>query len=181
MFVKPVNPEDMTPQTRSVWETASPQGKKFVATVAHAEEHAARFFPYYNGLRFETSVGLRVSELLRLAIAQTTQCPLCLEGRVPSAVHLGLTEDVIAAVGESGTDRFTPAEEAVIAFALKFGGDHFSITESDFTDLYEHYSEREVVEIGMLCAQFLGFGRMAMTFQLADPICRIAVNPTTQR
>jgi AhpD family alkylhydroperoxidase len=180
MHVSLVEPADMTPAVRAVWEKASPQGKKFVAAVAHLEEHAERFFPYYNGLRFGTALGLRVCEMLRLAIAQTTQCPLCLEGRVAGAADLGLTEEVIAAIGASGDERITEAERAVISFALKFGGDHFAITEADFAALYQHFSEREVVEIGMLCAQFLGYGRMAMTFELADPVCRVpGVSPTS--
>jgi AhpD family alkylhydroperoxidase len=174
MQVSLVDPQAMTPAIRNAWEAASPQGKKFVAAVAHAEEHAERFLPYYNGLRFGTSLGLRVCELLRLAIARTTQCPLCLEGRVVGAEDLGLTEELIAAIGGPGHERITEAEQAVISFALKFGGDHVSITDDDFAALYEHFSEREVVEIGMLCAQFLGFGRLAMTFQLADPVCRIS-------
>jgi AhpD family alkylhydroperoxidase len=178
MHVSLVAPADMSPAVRDVWERASPQGKRFVGAVAHTGDHAERFFPYYNGLRFGTSLGLRTCELLRLAIAQTTQCPLCLEGRVRGAADLGLTEDVIAAVGDADDDRITGAEHAVIAFALKFGGDHFAITGADFAALYEHFSEREVVEIGMLCAQFLGYGRMAMTFELADPVCRIPASAT---
>lgn len=177
MYVDPVEPADMSPPVRTAWEAASEQGKKFVAVVAHTGEHAERFLPYYNGLRFGTSLGLRVCELLRLAIAQTTQCPLCLEGRVTGAAQLGLTEDLIATVGGPADDRLTDAEQAVIGFALKFGGDHFAITEDDFAALFAHYSQEQVVEIGMLCAQFLGYGRMAMTFQLADPVCRVPLKP----
>ncbi|GLY88853.1 carboxymuconolactone decarboxylase family protein [Actinoallomurus iriomotensis] len=171
MYTTLVDPQDMTPELRAVWESASDGGRLFVGAVAHAPEHASRLFPYYNGLRYGTRIGPATCELLRLAIAQTTQCPVCLRGRRDEAFDAGMTEEHVAAL--SGTDRggFTPAQAAVVDFALRFGADHFAIGEADFTALRAHYDEEEVMEIGMLCAQFLGFGRLVMVLGLDDPVC----------
>lgn len=170
MYVQPVEPDDLSPGLREFWDSASDGGKRFIQAVANAPEHAERLFPYYINMRFGTKLGIRLCELLRLAIAQTTQCPNCLAGRVAAA---GLSEDVIAAIPTRGPDTFEPRELAVMDFALKFGADHFSITESDFETLYRYFNQEEVVEIGMLCAQFLGFGRMAMVFGLETLACPI--------
>lgn len=174
MYVRPVEPDDLSPQLRRFWDEASDGGKRFIQAVANAPEHAERLFPYYVTMRFGTKLGIRLCELLRLAIAQTTQCPNCLAGRVPAA---GLSEELIAAIPGRGPDTFTDRELAVMDFGFKFGADHFSIGEDDFHRLYEHFDQEEVVEIGMLCAQFLGFGRMAMVFGLETLACPIPAVP----
>lgn len=170
MYVQPVEPEDLSPGLRQFWDDASEGGKRFIQATANAPEHAERLFPYYVTLRFGTKLGIRLCELLRLAIAQTTRCPNCLAGRVAAA---GLTEEQIAAIPTRGPGTFDERELAVMDFAFKFGADHFSIGEADFQNLYRHFDQEEVVEIGMLCAQFLGFGRMAMVFGLETLACPI--------
>lgn len=172
MYVTPVEPDDLPAGLRGFYDDASPGGKRFIQATANAPTHAERLFPYYVGIRFGTRIGIRLCELLRLAIAQTTQCPNCLAGRVDAA---GLSEELIARIADRDTDGFTERELAVMDFAFRFGGDHFSIGEADFVRLYELFDQEEVVEIGMLCAQFLGFGRMAMVFGLESPTCPLPV------
>lgn len=170
MHVPPVSPDDLSPGLRATWESASDGGKRFVEAMANAPEHAERLFPYYTGVRFGTRIGMRLCELLRLTIAQTTQCQNCLAGRVDSA---GLSEELIAAIPGFAEEDFTPRELAVMRFAYAFGADHFSLGEDDFRTLYQHFDVEEVTEIGMLCAQFLGFGRLAMVLALESPSCPI--------
>lgn len=172
MHVPPVDPDDLSPGLRATWESASDGGKRFVQAMANAPAHAERLFPYYTGVRFGTRIGIRLCELLRLAIAQTTRCPNCLAGRVDAA---GLSEDLIAAIPEFSGDDFTPRELAVMRFAFTFGSDHFALGEDDFRELYRHFDVEEVTEIGMLCAQFLGFGRLAMVMELEHASCPIPV------
>lgn len=173
MFITLVPEDDLSAPLKNAWEVASPGGQKFVRAIAHSPEHAARLLPYYNGLRFGTRLGPRLCELLRMAIAQTTQCPICLEGRLPAAFEEGLTEEEMARVKDPDFTGFDARDRSVINFALKFGGDHFSLDQKDFQELYEHFDEEEVTEIGMLCAQFLGFGRFVMTFGLEEPSCPV--------
>lgn len=173
MYLSQVKPEDMPESLRALWERADDGPKKFIAAMAHAPGHAERLFPYYNGVTYRTKIGAKLCELLRLAIAQTTQCPICLAARRDKAVAEGMTEEQIARLVSPGTDVFTEAELAVVTFAYKFGADHFSIDEADFRELRRHFTEEEVTEIGMLCAQFLGFGRLVMVLGLADPSCPI--------
>jgi AhpD family alkylhydroperoxidase len=173
MYLSQVRPQDMPEPVRAVWEQAAEGGKRFIAAMAHAPEHAQRLFPYYNGVRYGTLIGPKLCELLRLAIAQTTQCPICLAARRQEAVDDGMTELQVAALVAPDEQHFTEAELAVVSFAYKFGADHFSIGEADFRALRRHFSEEEVTEIGMLCAQFLGFGRLVMVLGLENPVCPI--------
>ncbi|MBM9468762.1 carboxymuconolactone decarboxylase family protein [Nakamurella leprariae] len=183
MHIRMVEPEALTPSLRQTWEQASDGGRKFIGAVANAPEHAERLFPAYNGLRYGTRLGPRMCELLRLAIARTTQCPICLRGRRDDATDEGLTESMVAELMDPSRSpatllgSFSPAEAAVVSFAWKFGADHFDLGEADFAALRDHFDVEEITEIGMLCAQFLGFGRFVMVFGLDDPACPVSPPP----
>jgi alkylhydroperoxidase family enzyme len=71
----------------------------------------------------------------------------------------------------------SPREQAAVRFAYQFATDHESIDPEQVADLSEHFSYKEIIELGMLCAQFVGFGRlvkvlgmeMGMTCPLPEP------------
>ena len=75
MYLPLVPPEDLSPSLREAWEIATPDGKRFLGLMAHAPEHAERLFAYYNGLRYGTGLGMKLSELCRLAaVTYNTRC-----------------------------------------------------------------------------------------------------------
>ncbi len=75
MYLPLVPPEDLSPSLRAAWDIGTPDGKRFVGVMAHAPEHAERFFSYYNGLRYGSSLGMKISELCRLAaVTHNTEC-----------------------------------------------------------------------------------------------------------
>jgi hypothetical protein len=48
--------------------------------------------------------------------------------------------------------------------------DHLSITDAVFADLRAHYSEAEIVELGMNVAAFVGYGRLSMAMDMVDEL-----------
>ena len=74
MYLPLVDPSDMTPELRATWDIASPAGKRFVGVMAHAPEHAERLFQYYNAVRYQTRLGMKLSELARIAASNDTHC-----------------------------------------------------------------------------------------------------------
>ena len=75
MYLPLVEPERMSPSLAAAWSIATPDGKRFVGVKAHAPEHAERFFAYYNGLRYGSTLGMKLSELCRLAtVTYDTHC-----------------------------------------------------------------------------------------------------------
>lgn len=75
MFLPMADPESLSPELRGAWERATPDGKRFLGVMANAPEHAERLFSYYNGLRYGTSLGMKLSELCRLAaVTLDTHC-----------------------------------------------------------------------------------------------------------
>jgi alkylhydroperoxidase family enzyme len=97
-----------------------------------------------------------VMELVRLRIASLNDCEACKTARKSDEV----SEEEIACLA-SDDPRFAESERAALRFAELFAVDHFSLDESVFAELARHYSNEEIVELGMFAALMLGNGRLA--------------------
>ncbi|MCA1644266.1 MAG: hypothetical protein LC797_01960 [Chloroflexi bacterium] len=101
-----------------------------------------------------------------------------MQARHPAAVAAGLTEDHIAHLADPELTDLSPREQTAVRFAYQFATDHESISPAQVVALSDHFSYQEIVELGMLCAQFVGFGRlvkvlgmeMGMTCPLPAPV-----------
>ena len=79
--------------------------------------------------------------------------------RYAGARQAGLTEVKIAALDDLASELFTPRERAALTFAELMATDHLKIDDSVFAELRRHFSEAEIVELGVATAVFIGFGR----------------------
>lgn len=155
-FVPLVDPDDLPADLRAQWEaTARPGLRDFVRLMAHAPDHFRRFNDVYGQLRFNNHLGPRLTELVRIAVAQTTQCQVCMAGRHPDAIAAGLTEDMVCQIPQRNRTDMTPAESVAVDFALRFATDHQSITAADKAALREHFTPEQIVELALLCIMCL--------------------------
>src|ERR1700760_2565382 len=181
-LVTALDPEQLSPAMRAQSDQAERAGRpglaEFVRVMAHAEPLFEAYNSAYMASRMENHLGARVTELVRLAIANTTTCRVCLAGRHPAAVADGMDEKLVASIPQllDGPDLaspdFTDAERAAVRFALKFGGDHLSIDESDRIALRAHFDDRQVVELALLCTMSL-MGRFSAALGLDDLSCPV--------
>jgi AhpD family alkylhydroperoxidase len=168
----PLVPVDALPEDlRAQWDATDRTGlRDFIRMMAHAPDHFRRYNEVYGRLRFENHLGPRVTELVRLAVAATTRCQVCMAGRHPSAVAAGLTEELVGEIGAQDQPRMTPAERVAVAFATKLATDHLSISEADKSELRSHFDPEQVVELGLLSVMCL-VGRFSMLAGLEEPSC----------
>ena len=83
-----------------------------------------------------------------------------MRARHPAAVAAGLTEAHVAHLADPEHTDLSEREQAAVRFAYQFATDHTTITPEQVLALREHFTDEEIVELGMLCAQFVGFGRL---------------------
>src|SRR5215207_5092047 len=103
--------DDLPADLRAQYDaTPRPGLRDFIRLMAHAPDHFRRYNDTYGALRFDNHLGPRVTELVRLAAAQTTRCPVCMAGRHPTATEAGLTEDLVAEIGSEEPSLMTDAE-----------------------------------------------------------------------
>jgi alkylhydroperoxidase family enzyme len=170
-LVQPVDPDDLSPELRAMWDaTPRPGLKQFVQVMANAPSYHVEFAALNSHVRFDNHLGNKLTELVRLAIANTTRCPVCMAGRLPAAIDEGMTEDMVCQIGDVEQGDFTDAERAAIRFANKFGTDHLSIDDRDKLALRQHFSDEQIVELGVLCALCLGYGRFSAVCGVSDDV-----------
>jgi AhpD family alkylhydroperoxidase len=169
-FVPLVDPADLPDDLRAQWDaTTRPGLRDFIRVMGHAPEHLRRYNEAYGPLRFDNHLGPRLTEIVRLNVAQTTRCQVCAAGRVPAATEAGLTEDLIARLGTDDLTGFTAPEVAAITFTRKLATDHLSVTVADRETMREHFSSTQIVEMGLLTALCL-VGRFSQVCGLEEGV-----------
>jgi AhpD family alkylhydroperoxidase len=122
-------------------------------------------------LKVNRALPERLVELVRLRIAFFNQCRSCMAIRYTDAVADGLSEDLVCSLERpSEAANLTDAEKSAIRFGELMATDHLAIGDAIFQDLRRHFSEAEIMELGMTCAFFVGFGRLAATLHMVHEL-----------
>jgi AhpD family alkylhydroperoxidase len=113
----------------------------------------------------------RLRELVRLRIAFHNQCRSCMSVRYQSAIDDGLTEDAVCSLERpSDAPDLSDAERAALKFADLFATNHLAIDDTIYDELRRHFTEDELVELGVHCAVALGVGRLTATWDVTDDL-----------
>ena len=114
---------------------------------------------------------LRLMELVRLRIAFHNQCRSCMSVRYQSAIDDGLTEDAVCSLERpADAPDLTAAERAALRFADLFATNHLAIDDAIYGELRNHFSEDQLVALGLHCALCVGLGRLAATWHVVDDL-----------
>jgi len=83
-----------------------------------------------------------------------------------------LTEAKIAQLDEA-TNDFSPAEQLALEYADRMALDHHNMDDAFFDRLREHFNDEQILELGMMIGQFIGFGRLLMVLDLESKFCPV--------
>jgi AhpD family alkylhydroperoxidase len=132
---------------------------------------AGKQLEFMQALATESSVSPRLRELLRLRIAFHNQCRSCMALRYEEAIADGVTEDLVCSLEKpQEADDLTDGERAALRFADLFANNHLAIDDPLLERLRACFTDRQVFEIGMCCAAFVGFGRFAAVNRITDDL-----------
>lgn len=115
----------------------------------------------------------RVREVARMRIAGANRCAVCLDTRTTSDPDR-LTEDEYLAMAADWRSLTTLSERERVAaeFAELFATDHLSMDADFWERARAAFDDRELFELGVCCASWLGLGRVTQVFD-AGVSCRI--------
>lgn len=147
-------------------------GNEILRFLSAAPDHAQDVLRVHFDRWLTSPLGPRLTELVRLAVAEQTRCPVCQAVRRPGARRAGVDEDVIAALRSSDLDAFTRREQLAIAYATALAGDHQSITSATYAELHDEFTAAEVAELALIAASFLAQGRILETLTRGS-VCTI--------
>lgn len=138
---------------------------------AHRPPLAAAYARFMTTLRQPGELPARLIELVRLRVAFHNQCRSCMAVRYPDAREDGVDEALVCQLQapEEAPD-LTTAERAALRFADLLATDHLAIDDDTIAALREHFTEAQVVELGLHVATFVGFGRLSMAWDMVDEL-----------
>ncbi len=65
--------------------------------------------------------------------------------------------------------NFSERETLALRFAERMALDHHRLDDAFFADLRQAFSDAEILELGMITGQFIGFGRLLAALDLENP------------
>ena len=151
--------------------TLTPLEQGNLRVYAHRPELAVAYARFMGVLRSPGLIGPRLRELVRIRVAFHNQCRSCMAIRYADAAVDGVDEELVCQlVAPEEADDLTDAERAALAFADLLATDHLRIDDATFARLREHFSEPEIVELGMHIAVYVGFGRLSSAWDMVDEL-----------
>lgn len=151
--------------------TAPPEHLGSLRVLAQRPELAVAFLQFRAALARSKLLGARLVELVRLRVAYHNQCRSCMAMRSADAVSHGMSDDVVCSLAapEEAND-LTERERAALRYADLVATAPQDIDDGVFKLLHQHFTEGEIVELGVHIAVFIGFGRIAMSWDLVDDL-----------
>jgi AhpD family alkylhydroperoxidase len=117
------------------------------------------------------TISRRLVELMRLRIAFHNQCRSCMAMRYAAGAEAGVDETLVCSLEKPDeAPDLSDADRLALRYADLMATDHLSIDDAMYDGLREYYTNGEIVEIGQVCAFFVGFGRLDATWDLRDDL-----------
>ena len=80
-----------------------------------------------------------------------------------------MTEDMVAALADFERGDFTARETVALRFATLMAQSHHQLDDRFFAELRAHFTDPEIIELGLVTGQFIGFGRLLAALDLENP------------
>jgi len=157
-------PDSERPEIEAVWGLIPDLGGA-VGSLSAAVYHGDRLLP------------ARVREVARMKIAHLNGCNVCMGWRIPALAAQGVDEELYAHVDDPAWAGYSDGERLAIEYARRFAEDHRSIDDAFFARLRAEFSETEILELTILVADWLAFGRVTAVLDL-DEACAWAPTAT---
>jgi AhpD family alkylhydroperoxidase len=118
----------------------------------------------------------RVREAARMRVAMRNQCQVCLGWRDPKLEAQGVTEALYLQVLDDDLSTLEARESMAVEFADRFATDHLSIDDSVMERMRSLFSDAEILDLSICCANWVGMGRLNQVLGL-DTGCAVPHAP----
>jgi len=124
----------------------------------------------WNSVLYEGKLPHKLKEMCRIRISVAHRCGYCSTVRSNVARTEGLDEAAVQEVlSFPEAKSLSPRERAALHYADLFkSGDDPIDSDAVYSDLRRHFSEEEIIELGMLCAQTVGVGRLVRSLNIVS-------------
>lgn len=133
------------------------------------------FLKYWAGALYEGELPHRLKEIVRIFLSASQGCAYCSVVRSKQGAAEGINDDLLLALDDIQTNpHLSETERAALRFA-----DRFKRGEADdeavFSELHEHFTETEILELGLFCGTVVGIGSFGKLLHVVswDEVCSI--------
>lgn len=176
-----IEDSEKTPHTNALIESAKKTGAPDprVVSIMTRSDVGTAWVECWNKVLYTGRLPHKLKEMCRIKISVAHQCGYCSTVRSNVAKAEGLTEAMINDLFSYETSKhFTPREKAALRYADLFKqGEHAIDRDEVYTDLQKHFSDEEIIELGMLCAQTDGVGKFVKSLNVLSWEDACALNP----
>jgi len=124
-----------------------------------------------SGIKADSRLPTRLTELVRLRVAYHNQCRSCLAIRYQDAVDAGVDEDLVCSLqSPPEASDLSDAEKLAIEYADRFATNHLSIDDELFDRLKVTFDEPQIVELCSWVAFCVGFGRLGAVWDMVEEL-----------
>jgi alkylhydroperoxidase family enzyme len=142
--------------------------------LANRQDMFDAYFGFYFPARQGKTVSATLIELVRLRIARHNDCFTWLNARLLQDAGHDLTEDKISQLDlDKSLSSFSDSEQLALEYTDRMATDHHNMGDEFFDRLKKHYSDEQILELGMMIGQFIGFGRLLMVLDLESKFCPV--------
>lgn len=179
-----IEEDEKTDEARELIASAERTGApdpRVVSIMARHPTAGLEWVRYWNTLLYEGLLPHAMKEMCRIFISMEHECGYCSTVRSKVAQREGLTEDKVLALPEFETSGlFDERERAALRYARRFKrGEHSE--DAVYDELRRHFSEEEIIELGQLCAQTDGVGKLVKSLDVITWGEACEINPDLAR
>ena len=176
-----IEESEKTPQIRAMIESAERTGAPDprVVSIMTRSKVGLAWVELWNKVLYEGVLPHKLKEMCRIQISVAHQCGYCSTVRSHVAKAEGLTEEMINDLFVYETSpHFTPREKAALRYASLFKqGEHAIDKDEVYADLAKHFNDEEIIELGQLCAQTDGVGKLVKSLNVVSWEEACEINP----
>ena len=165
-----IDENEKTAHTRDLIESAKRTGAPDPRVVSLMTRNplGIAWVEYWNKLLYQGVLPHKLKEMCRIKISVAHQCGYCSTVRSNVAKAEGLTENMINDLFDySASAQFSEREKAALHYADLFKqGEHAIDKEQVYADLAKHFSDEEIIELGLFCAEVDGVGKFVKSLNV---------------
>jgi AhpD family alkylhydroperoxidase len=176
-----IEESEKTPYTRELIESAKRTGApdpRVVSLMTRGKLGIA-WVEYWNKLLYHGVLPHKLKEMCRIKISVAHQCGYCSTVRSNVAKAEGLTEGMIGDLFDyAGSHQFSAREKAALHYADLFKqGEHAIDKDEVYAELAEYFSDEEIIELGLFCAEVDGVGKFVKSLNVLSWEEACEINP----
>jgi AhpD family alkylhydroperoxidase len=184
--IRYIEDHEQTDETRRLIASAEKTGAPDPRVVSIMTRHPTAgigWVRYWNSLLYEGLLPHTLKELCRIFISMEHECGYCSTVRSNVARVQGLTEEKVMALADFETSPlFDDRERAALRYARLFKqGEHAIDRDDVYYALKKSFSEEEIIELGQMCAQTDGVGKLVKSLNVMSWGEACELNPDLAR